>query len=147
MHENKNPLDFSQEQSNMLKQNIIKNVTAVLVSIVFGVWVFPRVQAVEVGSLINAFFFLSIFPLGAMFAYFAFNYGDTRIKILVHRVFADVSSFIFLIVIFCSLTFATVLGIVAYPSFTLPFVALSAFLILGCVAYDFWQFMLAITKK
>ncbi|MBI4209978.1 MAG: hypothetical protein HY544_00530 [Candidatus Diapherotrites archaeon] len=147
MNETKKSLSFSPEQANMLKQNIIKNVTAVLVSIVFGIWVFPRVQAVDPDSLINAFFFLSIFPLGAMFAYFAFNYGDTRISILIHRVFADVSSFIFLIVIFCSLTFATVLGIIAYPSFTFPFMALSAFLILGCVAYDFWQFMLAITTK
>lgn len=132
-------------QINMIKQNIIKNITVVLLSIVFAIWVFPYVQKSETGGLVDSFLFLSIFPLGAMFAYFAFNYKNTNMEVLFHRMLADVSSATFLLIICCSITFATVLAIVALPNLTTPFVVLSVLLIMGCVFYDFWDFVSGIT--
>lgn len=120
------------------KQNLLKNLTVLLATIVLTLWVLPYTK--EIGEKgLDAFFFLSIFPLGAMFAYFSLKYSDTNIYSAEHRMLADLSTFIFLLVICFSIAFATVIGAMALPFITFPFIILAVLLIFGCFIYDFWD--------
>jgi hypothetical protein len=119
-------------------QNLLKNITVLVATVVLTLWVIPYANEIGEGGL-DAFFFLSIFPLGAMFAYFAFRYSDTNIFSADHRMLADLSTFIFLLIICFSIAFATVLGTIALPAIKFPFIALAILLIFGCIIYDFWN--------
>lgn len=120
------------------KQNLLKNITVITATIVLTLWVTPYAQEIGEGGL-DAFLFLSIFPLGAMFAYFAFRYSDTNIRSTEHRVLADLSTFIFLLIICFSIAFAAVLSAIAMPPLTFPVIVLAILLISGCLIYDFWN--------
>lgn len=122
----------------IVKQNVIKNVTVVVVTLVLILWSMEYLRNVG-DSAIDAFFFLSIFPLGAMFAYFAFSYSNTNLYSARHRMMADIATFIFLVVISYSVTIATIIGITSIPILQGPFVVMAVLLILGCLVYDFWD--------
>ena len=129
---------LSKKSMLLIKQNTLKNITVLLCTIVFTLWVLPYTE--EVGeSGVDAFLFLSIFPLGAMFAYFAFSYSSTNLDSARHRALADISTFIFLMIISFSISMATIIGIFTIPALTFPFLALSVLLIVGCLVYDFWD--------
>lgn len=120
------------------KQNLLKNITVITATIVLTLWVIPYTKEIGEEGL-DAFLFLSIFPLGAMFAYFAFRYSDTNIHSAGHRILADLSTFIFLLIICFSISFAAVLSIIAMPPLTYPVIVLAVLLISGCLMYDFWN--------
>ncbi|MBI2613313.1 MAG: hypothetical protein HYW62_00860 [Candidatus Levybacteria bacterium] len=122
----------------IIKQNILKNLTVLFVTAVLTLWAKPYTAGVE-KSVLDVFFFLSIFPLGAMFAYFAFSYAETNLKSPEHRALADLSTLIFLIIICFSVAFTTLLGILAMPQLQLPFIVMAGLLIAGCLIYDFWN--------
>lgn len=129
----------------LTKQNILKNGTVLTATMVLTLWIIPYAQAIGEGGL-DAFFFLSIFPLGAMFAYFAFRYSDTNIHSTEHRILADLSTFIFLLIICFSIAFATVLGTIAMPPLKYPTIVLAVLLVSGCLIYDFWNLYCNLTK-
>jgi len=131
--------ELNQVERIIIQQNIIKNATILLSCLIFSMWVYPYVKAVEAG--VDAFLFLSIFPLGAMFAYFSFSYSNTKFHLIVHKTLADVTTYIFVFLICCSVAFATIIGVVAMPELAVPFTVISVFLILGCVCYDFWDLL------
>ena len=122
----------------IIKQNILKNLTVVFVTIVLILWSKTYIPGIEKSSL-DAIFFLSVFPLGAMFAYFAFSYADTNLKSPSHRALADLSTLIFLTIISFSVGFSTLLGILALPQLQIPFILMAIMLISGCLVYDFWN--------
>lgn len=122
----------------IVKQNVIKNVTVAIVSVVLILWSLDYLQAVG-ESGIDAFFFLSIFPLGAMFAYFAFSYSNTNLYSARHRAMADIATFIFLVVITYSVSVATIIGATTIPTLQGPFMVMAVLLIMGCLVYDFWD--------
>lgn len=131
---------MSTKSGNMviIKQNILKNITVVLVTVILILWVLPYMEGLgETG--VDAFVLLSIFPLGAMFAYFAFSYANTNIFSTEHRALADVTTFILLIIICFSVSFATIIGIISVPQLAQPFIVLAVLLVLGCFTYDFWD--------
>lgn len=125
-------------KSWIIKQNILKNLTVVLITIVLILWVKPYTVGIEKSGL-DVFFFLSIFPLGAMFAYFAFSYSATNLKSPTHRMLADLSTLIFLIIICFAIALSTLLGVLSTPQLTFPFILLALLLISGCLIYDFWN--------
>ncbi|MFA5842842.1 MAG: hypothetical protein WC882_04220 [Candidatus Gracilibacteria bacterium] len=132
---------------NLLKkQNILKNITVLVSSMVLTLWMIPYAQAIGEKGL-DAFFFLSIFPLGAMFAYFAFRYSDTHIDSTEHRILADLSTFIFLLIICTSVAFAVVLTAIAMPPLKFPVIVLAVLLIAGCLMYDFWNLYCNLMRK
>ena len=132
---------------NLLKkQNILKNITVLVSSIVLTLWMIPYAQAIGEKGL-DAFFFLSIFPLGAMFAYFAFRYSDTHIDSTEHRILADLSTFIFLLIICTSVAFAVILTAIAMPPLKFPVIVLAVLLIAGCLMYDFWNLYCNLMRK
>jgi len=124
--------------SLLIKQNILKNITVVLLTIVLVMWSKTYIDSVQESGM-DAVLFLSIFPLGAMFAYFAFRYSDTDLKSADHRALADIATFIFLTIICFSVIISTLLGIVTLPTMRYPFYILAALLISGCLVYDFWN--------
>ena len=124
--------------SLIIKQNILKNITVLAFSFVFALWVAPYLKGLE-DTAIDIFFLLSIFPLGAMFAYFAFKYGDTNMNYVSHRILADISTFIFLTIICISIILATMLAAIGAPQLKMPFSVLAVLLITGCIFYDFWN--------
>lgn len=126
-------------RSLIIKQNILKNLTVVLITIVLALWSNSYIEGVEKSGIVNIFFLLSIFPLGAMFAYFAFSYSQTNLMSPEHRVLADLSTLIFLIIICFSVTFSTMIGILSFPQLQGPFIVLAFLLITGCLIYDFWN--------
>lgn len=122
----------------IIKQNIIKSFTVVIVTLVLTQWSLPYLR--QVGeSGIDAFFFLSIFPLGAMFGYFAFSYSNTNLYSATHRAMADIATFIFLVVITFSVAVATIIGMTSIPTLQGPFIVMAALLVAGCLVYDFWD--------
>jgi hypothetical protein len=122
----------------IVKQNIIKSLTVVIVTLVLTQWSYPYLQQVgEAG--IDAFFFLSIFPLGAMFGYFAFSYSNTNLYSAAHRTMADMATFIFLVVITFSVAVATIIGAASIPTLEGPFIVMASLLVAGCLVYDFWD--------
>lgn len=125
-------------QSLIIKQNILKNFTVLTATAVLTLWVIPYAQKIGPQGL-DAFFFLSIFPLGAMFAYFAFRYSDTHFYSTEHRILADISTFIFLLIICFSVNFAAVLASISMPAIKFPVIILSILLVAGCLVYDFWN--------
>lgn len=124
--------------SLIIKQNILKNITVLAFSFVFALWVSPYLKGLE-DTAIDIFFLLGIFPLGAMFAYFAFKYSDTNINSVSHRILADISTFIFLTIICVSIILATMLATIGVPQLMMPFSVLAVLLISGCIFYDFWN--------
>lgn len=122
----------------IIKQNILKNLTVILITAVLILWVKPSTTGMESSGL-DVFFFLSIFPLGAMFGYFAFSYSATNLRSTTHRMLADLSTLIFLIIICFSIAFSTLLGTLSSPQLTTPFILLAVLLISGCLIYDFWN--------
>lgn len=130
----------------LTKQNLLKNITVFTATIALTLWVIPYAQAIGEGGL-DAFFFLSIFPLGAMFAYFAFRYSDTHLDSTEHRILADLSTFIFLLIICTSIAFAVVLSAIAMPPLKFPVIVLAVLLISGCLIYDFWNLYCNLMKK
>lgn len=125
-------------RSLVIKQNILKNLTVVFITAVLALWSKSYIQGIE-KSGVDVFFLLSIFPLGAMFAYFAFSYSQTNLRSVEHRVLADLSTLIFLIIICFSVTFSTMIGTLSFPQLQLPFIVLALLLISGCIVYDFWN--------
>lgn len=132
--------------SLIIKQNILKNITVLAFSIVFALWVSPYLKGLE-DTAIDIFFLLSIFPLGAMFAYFSFKYTNTNMDSLSHRILADISTFIFLTIICVSIILATMLATIGVPQLMMPFSVLAALLIAGCIFYDFWNLYTKIKKN
>lgn len=132
--------------SLIIKQNILKNITVLGFTFVFTLWVTPYLKGLE-DTAIDIFFLLSIFPLGAMFAYFAFKYEDTDMNSVVHRILADISTFIFLTIICISIVFATMLATIGAPQLKMPFSVLATLLITGCIFYDFWNLFTKIKNK
>jgi hypothetical protein len=124
--------------SLLLKQNILKNITVLAFSFVFGLWIFPYLKGLE-STALDIFTLLGIFPLGAMFAYFAFRYSDTNMDNISHRILADISTFLFLTIICISIIFATMLAVIGVPQLKKPFIVLAILLISGCIFYDFWN--------
>jgi hypothetical protein len=124
--------------SLIVKQNILKNITVLAFSFVFALWVSPYLKGLEKAA-VDIFFLLSIFPLGAMFAYFAFKYTDTNMDSVSHRILADICTFIFLTIICVSVILATMLAIIGAPQLEMPFSVLAVLLITGCIFYDFWN--------
>lgn len=124
--------------SLIVKQNILKNITVLAFSTVFALWVAPYLIGLE-DTAVDIFFLLSIFPLGAMFAYFAFKYADTNMDSVSHRILADISTFIFLTIICVSIILATMLATIGAPQLKIPFSVLAVLLIAGCIFYDFWN--------
>lgn len=122
----------------IIKQNILKNLTVVFVTIVLILWAKSYTAGIGKSGL-DVFFFLSIFPLGAMFGYFAFSYKETNLKSPGHRALADLATLIFLTIICFSVGFSTLLGILVLPQLQLPFIVLASLLIAGCLIYDFWN--------
>ncbi len=122
----------------IIKQNVLKNLTVIFVTIVLILWTKTYIDGIKKSGL-DAIFFLSIFPLGAMFGYFAFSYADTNLKSPGHRALADLSTLIFLTIISFSVGFSTLLGISALPQLQVPFILMAVMLILGCLIYDFWN--------
>lgn len=129
-----------------VKQNILKNLTVLFVTIFLTQWVVPYIQEIGDGG-VDAFLFLSIFPLGAMFGYFAFSYSNTNLYSTAHRALADATTFIFMVIIAFSVSTATAVGVVSIPTLKIPFILLAALLILGCQVYDFWDFYSNVAKK
>lgn len=129
-----------------VKQNILKNITVIFVTIFLTQWVVPYVREIGDGG-VDAFLFLSIFPLGAMFGYFAFSYSNTNLYSTIHRALADATTFIFMVIIAFSVSLATAVGVVTIPTLKIPFILLAALLILGCQVYDFWDFYSNVAKK
>ena len=122
----------------IIKQNILKNLTVIFVTTVLILWAKTYTEGIGKSGL-DVFFFLSIFPLGAMFGYFALSYSETNLKSPEHRALADLSTLIFLTIICFSVGFSTVLGIIALPQLQAPFITLALLLISGCLIYDFWN--------
>jgi hypothetical protein len=122
----------------VIKQNIVKNLTVLLVTAILILWSKSYTEGLGESSL-DVFVFLSIFPLGAMFGYFAFSYAETNLRSPGHRALADLSTLIFLIIICFTVSFSTMLGILALPQLTLPFVLVAVMLIVGVLVYDFWN--------
>ncbi|MFH2104848.1 MAG: hypothetical protein ABII72_01290 [Parcubacteria group bacterium] len=139
---------MSIQSSNMIiiKQNILKNVTVVLVTTLLILWVLPYMEGLG-ESGVDAFVLLSIFPLGAMFAYFAFSYANTNIFSTEHRALADITTFILLIIICFSISVATIIGIISVPQLTPPFIVLAVLLVLGCFTYVFWDLYSNLTSQ
>ncbi len=131
--------------SLIIKQNILKNITVIAFSFVFALWVAPYLKGLE-NTAVDVFFLLSIFPLGAMFAYFAFKYADTNMDCISHRILADILTFVFLTVICVSIILATMLAAIGVPQLKMPFSVLAALLITGCIFYDFWNLYTKIQK-
>lgn len=122
----------------VIKQNIIKNLTVLLVTVILVLWARSYIGGAAESSL-DVFVFLSIFPLGAMFGYFAFSYSETNLRSPGHRALADLTTLIFLIIICFTVSFSTMLGILAMPQLTLPFALMATLLISGVLVYDFWN--------
>ncbi|MBI2022779.1 hypothetical protein HYS97_02945 [Candidatus Daviesbacteria bacterium] len=125
-------------KSWLIKQNILKNLTVIFVTIVLILWTKTYISGIEKSGL-DAILFLSIFPLGAMFAYFAFSYSETNLKSPEHRALADLSTLIFLTIISFSVAFSTLLGVLVLPQLAVPFTLMAVLLISGCLVYDFWN--------
>lgn len=125
-------------RSLIIKQNILKNLTIVFTTVVLSLWTNSYVEGIA-ESAVDIFFLLSIFPLGAMFAYFSFSYSQTNLVSPEHRMLADLTTFIFLIIICFSVTFSTMIGISSFPQLQAPFILLAFLLIAGCLVYDFWN--------
>lgn len=132
--------------SLLIKQNILKNITVLFLNVVLILWAKPYIDAIEEGG-IDAFFFLSIFPLGAMFAYFAFRYSDTDLHSADHRALADVATFIFLTIICFSVSISAIIGMINIPALRFPFYVLTGLLITGCLVYDFWNLYCNLKKN
>ncbi len=130
----------------IIKQNILKNLTVVFLTVVLALWVKPYTQGLE-KDIVNIFVFLSIFPLGAMFGYFAFSYSETNLKSSNHRILADLATFIFLTIICFAISFSTLLGVMAVPKLMFPFSILAVLLISGCLIYDFWNLYSNLEKE
>ena len=122
----------------IIKQNILKNLTVLFVTIILVMWAKPYTNGIQKNGL-DVIFFLSIFPLGAMFAYFAFRYSETNLASTEHRALADLCSLIFLTIICFTVAFSTLIGILAVPQLMFPFVLMAILLISGCLVYDFWN--------
>ena len=132
--------------SLIIKKYILKNITVLLLAAALTFWVIPYIEAGQ-GAELDVFFFLSIFPLGAMFAYFAFRYSDTDIHSADHRAMADIATFIFLTIICFSICLTALVAIKSIPTLKYPFIVLSGLLILGCVVYDFWNLFCRLKRK
>lgn len=133
-------------QTNViLVQNILKNLTVVALTIVLTIWVIPYVEMIG-DKGVDVFVLLSIFPLGAMFGYFAFSYANTNIHSTQHMILADLATFIFLTIICFSIAFATVISVKSVPELKIPFLVLSLLLMSGCLVYDFWDLYTNLNK-
>jgi len=122
----------------IIKQNILKNLTVAFLTVTLLLWIKPYLMSVKDSGL-DIFFFLSIFPLGSMFAYFAFSYSETNLNHVQHRILADLATFIFLLIICFSVALSTLIAVFIYPQMTMPFMLLATLLISGCLIYDFWN--------
>ncbi|NQV12749.1 MAG: hypothetical protein HQ530_00400 [Parcubacteria group bacterium] len=139
-------MDTRQGNTIIIKQNILKNITVVLVTTLLILWVLPYLEGLG-DSGVDAFVLLSIFPLGAMFAYFAFSYANTNIFSSEHRILADITTFILLIIICFSISLATIIGSISIPQLTNPLIILAVLLVLGCFTYDFWDLYSNLTSQ
>ena len=129
----------------LIKQNILKNITVLAFSFVFALWMTPYLKGLE-DTALDIFFLLSLFPLGAMFAYFAFKYADTNMNDVSHRILADILTSIFLTIICVSIILATILASIGAPQLKMPFLVLAILLITGCIFFDFWNLYTKIKK-
>lgn len=130
----------------IIKQNILKNLSVVFLTAVLILWSKSYMTDIK-ESAVDIFVLVSVFPLGAMFAYFAFSYGSTNLKSSAHRALADLATAVLLTIICFSIAFTTALGIISIPQLTLPFIALAALLISGCLIYDFWDLYSNLEKE
>ncbi|MCB1174727.1 MAG: hypothetical protein KDK39_14250, partial [Leptospiraceae bacterium] len=130
-----------------LKENTVKHVLVVMVSlVVYGSLEAALVRA-RIGNIGDFLTIISIFLVTACFANFASSYEITDLSENWMRILSQAASFFFLLVI-SLLLLTMIIGIrIAYSRLYDISLIFSVLLYLGIVLYDYWDFLRCFARR
>ena len=123
------------------KENLIKNVTALIVAIIFYPFLSASFSQIRAGQMNDILLTISLLLVTVCFGNFAFTYEKSRMQTWQGKYISHCATFIFLLLTALLLESLTLAFKTVYPSLYGFILICSVLLYIGVVLYDFWDYL------
>ncbi len=125
----------------LAKEGAIKNGSAALLAALALPTLYSALSTIDASALSNFLFIISILLVTVCFANFAFTYEKAKMKLLHGRLFAHLTTFIFMLLIATMLESVAIGMHIVYPSLSIIVTPMTILLYIGLAMYDFWDLL------